>query len=164
MNKYSKSKVVKIKDREFSIRKFDARTGSFMLVKVTGLLGPMFKNLDLNKFKKSEGSEDQNDDIKLTDIDISGAISVLSNLSEQDFNYIQEKCLRVCAEMLPSGPANVLSENGTFGVIGLEDDTMTVMALTAHALIFNVMSFFGDSPLASMAGAALSSIQSIVRT
>lgn len=157
MNKLEDSKVVTIKDREFCIKKFDARTGSFMLVKVSGLLAPMFKNFKLSKEKKPE-------DIKVSDIDISGAISVLSTLTEQDFNYIQGKCLGVCFELLPSGPANVLADNGSFGVIGLENDTMTVMALTAHALIFNVTSFFEGSPLAGLVGKTLTSIQSTVQT
>ena len=155
MSRYDNAKIVKVNNREFSIRKFDARTGSFMLVKVTGLLAPVFKGAKF-KVDKSEGD-------KLPSIDISGVISVLSTLSEADFIYIQDKCLNVCFEILDSGPAKVLNENGSFGVIGLEDDTMTVMALTAHALIFNVTSFFSGSPLAGLVGEALSMIQSTVK-
>lgn len=157
MGRNDNFKVVKIKDREFSIRKFDARTGSFMLIKVAGLLAPMFKGLKGSNIKNVADGE-------VSGIDISGAMSVLATLSEQDFDYVQGKCLGVCAELLPSGPASVLAENGSFGVIGLEDDTMTVIALTAHALIFNVSSFFEGSPLASLVKEALSSIQSTVQT
>ena len=153
MSKYD-SKEVEIKGRKFSIRKFDARTGSFMLIKVAGLLAPMFgKSFGVSFGKVVENAED----ITMSDIDISGALSVLSTLSEKDFDYIQSKCLKVCYELLAQ-PTPVLNDNGSFGVIGLENDTMSVMSLTVHALIFNVSGFFAESPLASMVGATLTSI------
>ena len=147
MSKYDDCKEVEIKGRKFSIRKFDHRTGSFMLIKVAGLLAPMFK-------KSFAGNPE---DLKMSDVDISGALSVLSTLSEKDFDYIQSKCLKVCYELLAQ-PTPVLNDNGSFGVIGLENDTMSVMSLTVHALIFNVSGFFAESPLASMVGATLTSI------
>jgi hypothetical protein len=139
---------VEINGRKFRIKKFNARTGSFMLIKITTLLGPLFKNIDLKKFKGVK----EVSDVKLEGFNISGIMMELGNLSEADFNYIQEKSLQVCGEMLPSGFTPVLNENGSFGVIGLEDDTMTVLALTAHALIFNVKGVFQGSPLAGILG------------
>lgn len=150
MSRYDDGKEVEIKGRKFSIRKFDARTGSFMLIKVAGLLAPMFKSI---------AKDVKVEDFKMSDVDISGALSVLSTLSEKDFRYIQEKCLQVCYELLPAGPTKVLNDNGSFGVIGLEEDTMSVMSLTVHALIYNVSGFFSESPLGSMVGAILTSNQ-----
>lgn len=150
--KYEDCKEVEIKDRKFVIRKFDARTGSFMLIKVTGLIAPMLKGLDLNKIQaKAEGAFD------LNDIDIPKIVSGLTSLSEDDFNYVYNKSLQVCFENLPAGPTQIMNPDGTFGVIGLETDSATTMALVAHTLIFNVKGFFEGSPLASVLGGFLSS-------
>lgn len=148
MNPIENYKDVEINGRTFRIRKFDARTGSFMLIKITGLLAPLFKNMDLSKFKDVKNVSE----IKLDALNIPGLMSGLGNLSEEDFEYVQGKCLQVCSEVLPAGLTPVLNSNGTFGVTGIEDDTMTVLALTAHTLIFNVKGFFSGSPLASLVG------------
>lgn len=145
-------KEVEIRDRKFVIKKFDARTGSFMLIKVTGLIAPMLKGLDLKKMQaKEEGAFD------LKDIDIAAVVSGLTSLPEQDFNYIYDKCLQVCFENLSAGPTRVMNQDGSFGVIGLETDSLTTLTLVAHALIFNVTGFFSGSPLAGMLGGFLSS-------
>lgn len=151
MNTYEDFKEVEIKGRKFVVKKFDARTGSFMLIKVTGLIAPMFKGLDVKKVQaKEDGAFD------LNDIDIAGIVSGLTSLPEQDFNYIYDKCLQVCYENLPSGPTRIMNPDGNFGVIGLETDSAATLALVAHALIFNVKSFFSGSPLGSILGGLLS--------
>jgi len=144
-------KDIEINGRTFRIKKFDARTGSFMLIKITGLLAPLFKNMDLAKLKEAKDISDVN----LEALNITGVMSELGNLSENDFSYVQDKCLRVCGALLPAGYTPLLNGNGSFAVAELEEDTMTVLALTAHVLIFNVKGFFQGSPLASLVGGLL---------
>ncbi|MFC8686317.1 phage tail assembly chaperone [Brevibacillus porteri] len=144
-----KHKDVQIGERTFRIKKFSARTGSFVLIKVTKILAPLFAGFKLNNVKSPE-------DVKVDDINISGAIEQLSNISEQDFNYLQEQALKVCFEILPAGLAPVLNENGMFGVEDVEDDTATVMALMVHALAFNVTSFFQGSGLQGLVAGLVS--------
>jgi hypothetical protein len=143
LNKVQSYKDVVINERTFRIKKFDARTGSFMVMKITKLLAPIVKHLDLSKVKDVK----QASDVDLGAFDLSGIMNELGNLSEDDFTYIQDKCLKVCSEVLPAGLAPVLDKSGFFGVTDLEDDTMTVLALTAHAIIFNLQGFFQGSPL-----------------
>lgn len=142
-------KDVTISGRTFRIKKFDARTGSFMLLKVTKLLAPLFKSISLTKLSEMK------DEVSPEALNISGLMEGLGDISEDDFTYIQDKCLNVCSEVLPGGLTPVLNSNGTFGAIGLEDDTATVLALTAHVLMFNVKGFFQGSPLASLVGGLL---------
>jgi len=148
------NKVVEIKGRKFVIRKFDARTGSFMLFKVMGIIGPILAGLDLDKImdKVNTGGIAATD---LKGLNIAEIVTGLSSLSESDYNYIYDKCLRVCFEDLDAGPAQVLNNNGKYGVIGLENDAATTLALIAHTLIFNLTSFFDGSPLSSLAGGIL---------
>lgn len=150
MKNYENFKEVEVKGRKFVIRKFDARTGSFMLIKVTGLIGPMLKGLNISKVKVEEGKIPD-----ISGIDIAGMVSGLSTLKEEDFNYINDKCLQICFENLPAGPTQVMNSNGTFGVSDLDTDSATTLALVAHTLIFNVTGFFGGSPLGSILGGLL---------
>lgn len=144
-------KDVEINGRKFRIKKFNALTGSFMLMKITGILAPLVSNLDLGKLTNVKDPSE----VDVSTLNISGIMSSLGSLSEEDFSYVQEKSLKLCSEVLPSGLTPVLNENGSFGVIGIEEDTMTVLALTVHALVFNVKGFFSGSPLESLVGGAL---------
>lgn len=141
-----KFKDIEINGRKFRISKFGARDGSYMLIKVTGFLAPMFAKIDFSKMKNVKKPED----VDISAIDIPGVIAGLGSLSEEDFSYIQEKCLKVCSEPLQAGFIPVLNDNGSFGVSNLEDDTITVISLTAHALIFNFTSFFEGSVLSGL--------------
>ena len=136
-----KTKYATIGDRKFVVKKYDARTGSYIAFKVAGLLAPAFEGI-LN-MKDLEGG------INLTKI-LAPALSALSSLPEADFMDIQTKSLRVCYEALPAGETRVLNDDGTFGAVGLEDDAATVMALTVHALIFNLTGFFQGGLLAGL--------------
>lgn len=127
----SKIKEIELGDRKFRIKKFDARTGSYMMVKLMGILSPL---LGLLAGPKKE-----------EDINYTETLAPLMKLPEEDFRYIQDKCLGVCYEVLPSGETKVLDSNNTFAVLGLEDDTATVMALTVHAVMWNISSFFGGN-------------------
>ena len=63
---------------------------------------------------------------------------------------LQLDCLRYTFEVLPAGKTPVISENGTFGVQGLEKDAGMVMALLIHVIMFNVMGFFKDGALTAL--------------
>lgn len=151
MKQVENYKNVVINERTFRIKKFNALTGGYMLIKIATILAPFLSTLNLSKFKDvKEVSE-----VKLDSLNISGIAAELGKLSENDFRYVQEKCLQVCSEVLPAGFTPVLNDNGSFGVMGLEEDTMTVLSLTVHTLIFNVKGFFHGSPLASLLGGLL---------
>ncbi|UUZ93230.1 hypothetical protein LJK87_50060 [Paenibacillus sp. P25] len=99
-----------------------------MALKVSGILAGIF-----NKPGKPGKAKKVDDGGNLLAV-----VSEIGKLSEEDFTWIQDKCLSVCYEVLPAGLTPVLREDGNFGVIGLEEDTVTVMMLTAHALMHNL--------------------------
>lgn len=135
MDNIENYKDIELSGRKWRIKKFDARTGSYILFKVLGLFTPVLKSLDIKSIK-----EIKDENINLTEI----AANMMS-LEEKDFKYIQDKCLQVCYEILPGGPAPVLNDSGNYGVIGIENDIATVLGLTAHALVFNISGFFAAS-------------------
>jgi hypothetical protein len=140
------SKTVEVNGRKFRIRKFSARDGSYIVLKVSALLAPLFEGVNWKKISTLKNPEE----VDLSQINITQAIGKLSGLKEEDFAYLQDKCLRVCDEQLPSGYVSVLAENGTFGVLGMDEDLLTVMALTAHALVYNLSGFFSGTGLGGL--------------
>lgn len=69
-----------------------------------------------------------------------------SELSEAEFHNIQDHCLAVCSRLEMNGDQAfympLVSEQGTWAIKELEDDAFTVLSLTVHALIFNILPFF----------------------
>jgi hypothetical protein len=119
-------KVVEMGGRKFRIEKFDALTGSYIAYTLLNLaLPPMLG-------KQLAGSG----------IPVGGS-SEGRMMSKQEFFEFQKDCLGACYEVLDGNTPPVMTENG-FGVIGLEKDLSTVLMLTVHVLLFNVLSFFED--------------------
>lgn len=143
-----KFKEIEIGGRKWRVGLFDARTGSYIIIKLVGMIGPALKAMTAQSKAIPENLEEIN--FTETALKILPAIQeCVMALSESDFAYMQNKALGVCSEVLPGGNTSVLLNNGHFGVSNLEDDTLTVMSLTFHALAFNVSRFLQGSPLSS---------------
>ncbi len=134
-------KDIDIDGRKFRLGKFDARTGSFMLFKMMGIIAPIFKNIT----KETKDKEFDIDDINLTEL-----MSSIFSLPEKDFKYIQDNCLKATRELLPGNDPQILDEFGTYGAINVEFDTMLVLNLTVQTLIFNLSGFFKGNLLDSL--------------
>ena len=137
MNDY---KDVEIKGRKWRIVKVDAFTGSIIAFKIVPVITAFLGSIKLDT-KVEEINKNLNFDT---------ALQGLTKLSVEDFIFIQKACLRVISENVGINFIPVLNPNDTFGAIGLENDTATVLGLTVHAFIFNIQSFLAGSPLASI--------------
>ncbi len=138
-------KDIEINERNFRLKKLDARTGTFMLFKLTKLLPSIIENIDLDKLDPENLSINNLKDLNLTKM-----LKPLFELSEEEFRYIQDNCLKVVSENLPAGFQPVLNKNNTWGVLNVENDAVLVMNLTVQSLVFNFMGFFAGSPLTSI--------------
>lgn len=137
-------KDIEISGRKFRISKFNAMTGAKIIKKLLPIAASFINAAEDKKPK----------DLK---VDAAGVIAALTDIKDEDFEYVQRACLKVVSENLPAGYAQVLNDSGSFGVVDLENDTMTVLALTAHALMFNVTGFFVGSPLQGLVSGILNS-------
>ena len=138
-------KTIEINKRSWRVGKFDARTGSKIIKKLLPIVSTFF-----------DGNAKKAEDIK---IDIVSVVSAINTLSDSDFDFIQGESLKISSELLKSGYVPVMNNDGSYGVIDIEFDTMLVLTLTAHALIHNVTGFFSGSPLASIVDKAMSTLQ-----
>ena len=128
MEKREIYKQVEIGERSFRIGKFDAVTGSYIAWKLMGEILPM--------------------GIKVEGIPSAPGGSPV--MTKADFMDLQRDCLYVCAELLPAGPADVLNKNGSWGVEDMENNAKLALALTIHALTWNIVDFFDENLLQSL--------------
>lgn len=133
-------KDIEINGRKFRLNKLNARTGSFMLVNMIGILTPLIKNV------KKESLKNMN----LEDVNITEIAEQLSDIPETKFRYIQDNLLQIISELLPAGGQPILTKDLTWGVLNIEFDMSLVMNLTIQSLVFNLSGFFGESLLASL--------------
>lgn len=122
------TKDIELAGRKWRIKKFDALTGSYIAYKLLSQMLP--GGLDKQLGNMPEGRP---------------------IMSKEDFVALQKDCLSVVQELKPAGntelPVAVILSNGKWGVEGLEDDTVTVLSLTIHALVHNVSGFFDGKAL-----------------
>lgn len=126
MSKREDHKILELADRKWRIEKFDALTGSYIAYQLMSQMLPGGMDAQV-----TEGLAPKNRPM----------------MSKQEFGNLQLDCLHVCYEVLPAGKAPVIGENGAWGVVGLKNDAITVMALTIHALVFNIAGFFDGNAL-----------------
>lgn len=138
-------KDIKIGDRTFRIKKFNAMTGCYITFKITGLLAGSFKDVFKNIDK----------DFKIDDLNLTELFSSIFSLPKEDFDFIQKTCLQSVFELLPGGEAQFLNNIGECETSKpVEDmcDTALFMNLTIQTLAFNLKSFFEGSNLTSLLG------------
>jgi hypothetical protein len=147
MAKREPFKFVTIADRKWRVGRFDALTGSYIAFTVMTKMLPMIAEL---MGGKAAGEPDVN-------ALAAGMMNSRATLSREDFLSLQKDCLMVCSEVKEvagvDAPLPVLLTSGAWGVADLEHDVSSVLALTVHALFFNISSFFeGDALKGMMAG------------
>ena len=126
-------KIVEIQGRKFEIRAFDAFTGSYIAFTLMEKMLPMGMEAKVMNAVKADGGD--------------AAVSLPSRalMSKGEFIAFQRDVLSVVGEVLPARTAPLFNENGSWGVVDIEDNAMLVIILTIHALVFNIAGFFtGD--------------------
>lgn len=122
------TKDIELAGRKWRIKKFDALTGSYIAYKLLSQMLPGGMDKQLGNMPEGRAV-----------------------MSKEDFVALQKDCLSVVQELKPAGntelPVAVILSSGKWGVEGLEDDTVTVLSLTIHALVFNVAGFFDGKAL-----------------
>lgn len=139
MDKRREFKNFEFEGRKFGIGRFDPMTGSYIAYKLMDEVIPMLGNLH-------------------ADLGVPAPTSGKS-MSKADFFELQTDCLKVCRELLPAGPADVIDKAGNYGI---QDFTPKLaIALTFQALVWNMMDFFDENLLNSL-GEAMSGLISFL--
>ena len=152
MREISKEVRHTIDDQEmtFIITKMDALKGAWLMKFCAEKLLPLFNQMR-SVFAEDSGEGLSEDELaqKRTNQVIEILPGILSSLTEEDLMTLQKRCLATVKAVLPGGLQPVLTGN-SFGVAELEYDIVTVLVLCYEVIEFNLGSFFGGNPLASL--------------
>ena len=148
MMKREESRIVEIGGRRWKIGRFDALTGSYILTVVLRMVAPVIGVL------MPKGFDTPMDEVRQA-IDPGLLMQLIPKFDKSEFSSLQRDCLSVCQEATNlngiSAFIPVIMPDGRWGVAGLETDTMTVLMLTIHTLIFNVTGFFDGNAFSDLA-------------
>lgn len=133
MENNQREKTIEIDGRRFLLQKLDARTGSYIAFKLMKLLSPALS--------KISNGEDNN---------IEEIAKGIFSLSKEEFEYIQDSCLKRCYEILPARNTQVLNDYGVYGNDDIEFNAGLIMNLTIQSLVFNISGFFTEGLLNSI--------------
>ena len=126
-----KNKIIEIDGVKYRLGKLDARSASYMAMKTAAVLAPAL------------GSGNG--------MDVQAAASALPKMSRAEFDEIQTMLLKTVCKLEVAGntdmPVPVLKSDGSFVDVDMAYDAMTVIRLTAEALMFNIGGFFQGAGL-----------------
>lgn len=130
---------VTIKDQDYIIQKFDARTGLKLARLIMAKAQPLIPLLAEQKDGPSAmGTYD-------------AVFAILGHLTDEDIDALVDKCLRVCYADLPAGRQPVIDETGHYGVEDIEYDPVATVMLCFEAIKWGASGFFdGNSSLSSL--------------
>ena len=136
-------KRVTIKDEEYIIQKFDAKTGMklarLVLSKASAII-PYLSDNDEDKDNEDKDNEDKDNGSM-----IGVVMAILGDLKDEDIDNLVDKCLRVCYVDLPAGRQPVIDETGHYGVEGVEYDMMLTLMLCWEAIKWGAADFFDEN-------------------
>lgn len=128
---------VEVGGRKWRINMFDARTGSYICLKLVSKMSGIFMAIASGDLKEEA----------LLAMTIGREIGSFNRI---EFTELQNTALGAVGEITMVGGVEavlpVLQIGGEWGVPHLEKDLITVLVLTAHSLAFNLSPFFdGDA-------------------
>jgi len=137
-----KEKYIEIEGRRFVVKKFSAKVAIKMTKTLLAKGLPAFSAFTGGNTSLNIDNKDFIDDNTVL---INSIGEVLDKLSDEDLDKVIDTSLLYCSEILPAGQVTVLNKDGTFGVIGVEDDLILTLRLITEVLMFNYMGFFDES-------------------
>ncbi len=124
--------TVEIGGDTYRIRKFTAKDGLKLARMIIAKAAPLLPVLS-----EENGGNDSFDVFA----------KVLEQLTDQDMDFLVDKCLRVCSKLLPAGPQEVIDETGHYGIPEAEYDMMLTLRLCVEAIRWGASDFFGGKGL-----------------
>lgn len=152
---------VTIEERNFSIMKFDARTGLKMARLLLAKIAPLlpYINADEGEENGAKADEQKREEakavkalaasfkVKMDKDNEQGLFStvgvLLEKLDDDTIDYIIDKCLTHCFELLPAGQQPVLYPSGIYGVEGVKESITLTVRLCYEAIKWGASDFFG---------------------
>ena len=131
-------KIVELAGRRFKIGRLDALTGSYFATKLVSRLSSIAMGI-------MGGTITDSSYVAMA------VIEEIGHMGRVEFLELESDALSVVTEVTNVGGNDadipIRTQNGAWGVAGLEDDMITVMALVVHSAVFNLSPFFDGNAL-----------------
>ena len=152
---------VTIEERNFSIMKFDARTGLKMARLLLAKIAPLLPYINADESEETGAKPDEQKQeeakavkalaasfkVKMDKDNEQSLFStvgvLLEKLDDDTIDYIIDKCLTHCFEILPAGNQPVLYPSGIYGVEGVKESITLTVRLCYEAIKWGASDFFG---------------------
>ena len=150
-----------ISTRKFAIKKYIPLDGFIILKTFTAKILPAFQSFmpiigEVQKLGKSDIATVI--DIMGNYISLDSIAATLDKVSPDDLGYIFKKSLQTVYEILPAGEAQVLNDDGTYGVLDVEHDMLLTLRLVCEAVMWGISDFFDVRRLTSIMSPLFSSL------
>jgi len=139
-------KNIELDGRAWQLRKFTAMDGIKLGKMIVGRLVPIVEGLikdgNIDTAKSITSSLTQIDGDLLENIPIGKISELLNQISDDDLDYIKNKCFCNISEMLGGGATQILSANGFYQIPDVEYDPQLFVMLLWEQLKFGLSDFF----------------------
>jgi len=124
---------VTIRDSEYLIKKFDAKTGLKMARLVMARAKPLIALL-------ADGNAQSDGQM------YGAALAILGELTDDDIDALVDKCLRVCYVSDDiNGLTPIMDRAGNYNIGGVEYDLALTLMLCFEAIKWGASDFFGEN-------------------
>lgn len=124
-------KSIKVKGREFLLKKFTPFFGVYLATQTFGsIIGQKNK--------------------------LESLVKSLLNRPQEEFIKLQQDVLKYCFEMLPAGPTAVVDVNGNFAVMNM--DAPLALTLFIQTLMFSMTDFFQEGAMEDLMSGIMESL------
>lgn len=146
------SKTIEVEERKFTVKKYTATDGLKIAKVLIAKILPVFQSfMPLIGEAQKGGASVESVLSKLGDyLSLDTISETLDKISPADFDYILQKSLQSAYEVLPAGDAQVMNDNGTYGVLDMEYDPLLVLRLVCEVVMWGIGDFFDGKRLISI--------------
>jgi hypothetical protein len=147
------TKTIEVEERTFVVKKYPAIEGLKIAKVLMAKILPMFQSFMplIAESQKDGGVSAEKVLANLGDyLSLDSIADTLDKVTPADFEYIMQKSLQSAFEMLPAGEAQVLNNDGTYGVLDVEHDPLLVLRLVCEVVMWGIGDFFDGKRLTSI--------------
>jgi len=144
------SKTIEVDGRTFIVKKYPAMDGLKIAKVIIAKILPVFQTfMPLVKEAQKDSMNAEKVLANLGDyLSLDSIAATLDKIAPDDFDYIMKQSLMNTYEKLQGGEAQVLNDDGTYGVIDVEYDLLLVLRLVCESVLWGIGDFFDVKRLA----------------
>ena len=160
-------KTIEVEGRTFVVKKYPVEEGFIIAKLLMAKILPMFESFMPLIVESQKGSGVNAESVLANlgeHLSLSHIAEALDKVTPADLKHIIRKSLQSAFEILPAGEAQVINDNGTYGVLDVEYDYLLVLRLVCEVVMLGAGDFFDGNRLTSIMSPLFSFLQQLQQT